>query len=196
MYILIDAYNLIKQITHGKKIPIRDMIGIMNQLNYYAKIKEHKLFLVFDGYPHYDIMDYKINFSCTKIIWSGSNQTADDWIKDCLQKKDIKIMLLVSSDRDLIKFAEDYNVVSIEALFFWSFVVRVLKKKLVPDKNPEINKSCSSSNDSVDAIMYEFSLEITFDKDDTSYQDFNNNDFSNKQFSKRQKRLYTIIKKI
>ena len=127
MELLVDGYNLFKQVVGASLLSSTQMAHYIALFSRYVQKKELTALLVFDGgmqeRPLYQ------EHGMVQVIYVGKNKTADDFIKDYLQQCAHKNMLLVSSDRELNRVADYYNVPSIDVLDFWYFVRQALAKK-------------------------------------------------------------------
>ncbi|HTM05996.1 MAG TPA: NYN domain-containing protein [Patescibacteria group bacterium] len=163
MKLLIDGYNLFKQIDDVTLLSPAQRSKYVNMLERYVQMKALQGLLVFDGGLQ-ERASYE-GESLLEIVYVGKNRTADDFIKDFLQESHGKDILLVSSDRELNKVADYYQVASIDVLDFWYFVKDALvdKKKSVK-KTGHIIKVSGSDHPELDALMK--TLKVTSIKSD------------------------------
>ena len=79
MQIIIDGYNLIKQLFNVSKVSEKKRDSYIQQLISRAKAKSHTLVIVFDGgsygFPTQEYLNGNL------IIYSGYKESADDVIK-------------------------------------------------------------------------------------------------------------------
>lgn len=106
MWYVIDGYNVIKQyssITNRKLV--NGKLSFLKLLE--RKFSRKKVTVVFDGFPKMGskVYDYEVD-----VRYSREN-TADEYIIDLIKNKTNKEkILLVTDDRDLIKFSEFSDV--------------------------------------------------------------------------------------
>lgn len=117
MILLIDGYNLIKNVLGVSSITSKDKSDFIRKLHFYAKKKNHKVILVFDGggysYP------FTETIGLVKVIYSGYKQSADDFIKNYIQENKNQNLLLITADRDIRNFASNFNIQSLTSYEFY-----------------------------------------------------------------------------
>lgn len=153
MIIVIDGYNLLHAaFEHTLDEHARDrLIKLFNQ---YVRIKNHQIVLVFDAGPFY--WSSAQQEGRVEVIFSGQNQSADQYIKQYLSDYRSKDILLVSSDRDICYTADTYNIPSIGSAEFYKIIQQSLeqkKQKKIIDKT--IVKLTENSNELLDQLMME-----------------------------------------
>lgn len=120
MIIVVDGYNVLKR-HHGVGFidaPARH--SFLHDVAAYARARGNKVVVVFDGdIPDDDHGHYG---KSVQIIYSGSRETADDYIKRYLNNHKNKDLMLVTSDRELNARADTFDIPSLDAHEF----VRVL----------------------------------------------------------------------
>lgn len=190
MNILIDGYNLLKQLL-AKNITDKERQWFHERAAEYARKKGHVLYIVYDAGPYNRLT--KETHGRVTIIYSGHKDTADDVIKDYIDRKVLKNMLVVTTDRALNAYADQYEVPSIDSLDFYEFmknsstpeVVGFKKssgqvKKLHPEQeNPELDKLMEEGTT---ILQYKQELE---EDDDDEYD-----------FSRKERRLFDLVKKL
>jgi predicted RNA-binding protein with PIN domain len=195
MNIIIDAYNLIKQIYKKNFITDHEKETIIKKLIQYSRLKGHTFTIVFDGGSSWWIQKEKYN--SVEVIWPGQTKSADDYIKLLIEDtKNNSHQLLVSSDHELITIANSYDIPAIESVYFWQFVLIAIQEKQEEKilYKEEIKKLSKSIDESVDEIMHEFSHSISQKKDEGFLSKQRNT--HEKMVSKNERRLYDIIKKL
>src|SRR5262245_7610570 len=119
MYIIIDAYNLLKSVQGGNKlVSSADRHAFIEQLSRYAQAKKHTIFLVFDGFDEDTPAPDDPQLS---VIYAGY-QSADEYIEQLFQECARHELLLVSSDRTLNKKAATHSIPSIDSLLFFRYL--------------------------------------------------------------------------
>ncbi len=163
MHIIIDGYNILKQILPQQEIGLQQRRAFTNMLGKYAAKKNHTITLVFDGGPttwSSQEKDHGIT-----VIYSGAKQSADDVIKKLLPVKKYGV-LLVSSDNELKGAAARSEIVSIDALEFYTRVKEELACE-VHDAVPHIfTKTSATAEAWLDELMTADRRHISKDEDD------------------------------
>ena len=117
MIIIIDGYNVLKQVHHEQQVSENVKAQFIRQLGVYAKHKGHKITLVFDGgsyeWPH------KERSNGIYVIHVGYKETADEYIKRYVKSFKQEDLLLVSTDRALGRSAYALGVSSLAAADFY-----------------------------------------------------------------------------
>ncbi len=189
MNILIDGYNLLKQLL-SKQIADKERTWFHERAAEYARKKGHHLYIVYDAGP-YDRLTKEIYGKVT-IIYSGHRDTADDVIKDYIDKKLLKNMLVVTTDRELNKYADQYEVPSIDSLDFYEFMKQkstpVVGVKKAPGKAKKLHPG--QLNPELDRLMQEGTTVLEYK------QELDEEDDDGYDFSKKERRLMGLIKKL
>jgi predicted RNA-binding protein with PIN domain len=189
MHILIDGYNVLKQISIEKEISDYERQKFINQIRHYAHEKKHSISIIFDGGP--TTWPSKHEKHDVIIVYSGSQQSADDVIKKIIEKTQ-KELLLVSSDRELNNFAHNFGVTTIDALSFYNLIKESLKK---PAKsNGDIIIKTSQAEDSyIDELMRKSKLPLER-KNEIEYYDKRKS--PSIKSSKKERALLKKVKKL
>lgn len=124
MILLIDGYNLIKQALQKAEISEYERENFISRLGKYGKIRGHKVELVFDGGPTDNPL--KESLYGVYVTYSGYKKSADDYIKDYLDRNRALDILLVSSDRDICRHAARLDVEQIDSVDFYSIMSDLL----------------------------------------------------------------------
>lgn len=157
MIILIDAYNVLKQ-TISAKITEKERNSFIKMLSVYRSQKKNEIIVVFDGGPtrapsiedHHGI----------KVVYSGKN-SADSYIMDYISTHRNLDLFLVSSDREVISFASSAGVPSLAGPSFYRLVQQAVEQTPLSEGKKSIAvKTSSSSESSVDILMYEASQHL------------------------------------
>lgn len=148
MIIVIDAYNLLKQL-YGAQVTQKQVQDYLDYLNAYAKKKKHKMVVIFDGGPYEHPMREKYGVLIT--IYSGYQATADDAIEAYLHANKTKEVLLVTDDNQLRTIADQLAISFVDALQFDKLIKESMAKpkvhtivadtpvqKLHPEKTDEV----------------------------------------------------------
>jgi len=153
MIIVIDGYNLLHAIPQYKKtITERERNYFIANLAGYAALKGHKIVLVFDGGP--SDWPTKESHKKVEVVYSGTRESADDYIKEYIEKHRAKDLLLVSTDRELNNYAASFGVPSIDAYEFYQ-VLRDAKNQIKngPQQSQTVVKTAVGSKEYVDMLM-------------------------------------------
>ena len=154
MILLIDAYNVLKQVFPSELIGERRRKNFIDELGRYAKIRQHKVMLIFDGGP-YDRAT-KERISGVYVVYSGSLESADDYIKRYLREHKSLDLLLISSDRDLRSTAQHVKIESMRSKDFYKIVQKTLRAGVAEKtKESEAIKTSEGQNQELDEIMRE-----------------------------------------
>ncbi len=114
---MIDGYNLIRQSPHLSQFEALDLErgreALLERLAVYAKVRGHKITVVFDGWGNPHLKSKELTQRGIKVIFTRRGETADDWIKRRL--KEFKEAVVVSSDREVKSWAERMGAFSISS---------------------------------------------------------------------------------
>ncbi len=207
MILLIDAYNILKRIYSGQYISESQKGMFVNQIIKYCSLggtnKNLKAIIVFDaGGNTYPDIESRANVT---VVHSGSRINADDYIKEYIEKNRNKAeFLLVSSDRELKKYAQKFNIESVGGYEFYQMVtqnehenknlstkkIKIIKKELLEDEE-------GSENSELDKLM-ERSAGIKFEKIDLDEieNSASTRSSNSKRPSKQDRKLLKIVKKL
>lgn len=153
MIIIIDGYNVLKR--NGKKeIPEYERGIFIKTLAHYAKIKKHAITLVFDGGisrrpEHYKELGIDI-------VYSGTELTADEYIKLYVQKHPNRQIMVVSADRDLGRRVQNAGGVMLDPVAFMTFLMDVSAHAMQKGDNQKaITKTSADTLQEIDLLMQE-----------------------------------------
>ncbi len=165
MVIIIDGYNLLKQLDPGAYIEDRAKDHLARSLGAYIKRRGHTILLIFDGgiYP-WPIQESKAGIM---ILYAGHKRTADDYIKLYIAEHQKDDLLLVSSDRELCLWASKYDCASMNSLPFYSIIKDTLEHKDKPSRKLEtVVKTTTTEDPFLDALMEDAKTDIYIKEDD------------------------------
>lgn len=121
LHIIIDGYNLIRQSSSLSSLDQQDIqLGresLLDNLIDYKKIKKHKITVVFDGTNAPIFSQQKDRKKGVTIKFSRQGETADMVIKRMVAYEKGRAMV-VSSDREIIDFAETQGTAVISSTEF------------------------------------------------------------------------------
>jgi predicted RNA-binding protein with PIN domain len=121
LHIIIDGYNLIRQSNTLSAFERQDIqLGreaLLDTLATYKRIKRHRITVVFDGTNAPSFSSAQDRFKGINIVFSRYTELADEVIKR-MAKKEKEKALIVTSDRDVIEFAEAQGSATIHSPMF------------------------------------------------------------------------------
>lgn len=169
MELIIDAYNILKQVLPRLYIEERERTRFIAQLAGYAKARKHSVVLVFDGEPD-DDKPLKEQVGLVCVVYAGWNVQADSFICKYVQRHhQNRDLLLVSSDRKLCAAVAAYKVPSLDAVPFYALLEQMgknpIKEKisdqLIKTKKEVFSESSIDKKIDIDILMQEFCQEIS-----------------------------------
>ena len=187
MIILIDAYNLIKQMLKTTSVTDDEKRAFIKELKKYATKRSHNLVLVFDG--GFESYITKENEGPVEIVYAGYKHSADDYIKDYLAKSKNKNLILVSSDIELKDKAKSLGIEAFNVDEFYSKVKESFQKEKIKLQG-QIQKTSFTDDLELDELMLSDFSQIPF-KDEVKVVVKNDN-----SLSKKDKKRDTILKKL
>jgi predicted RNA-binding protein with PIN domain len=196
MIILVDGYNVLKQVSSVRQISETERKAFIAQLSKYGRIKDHEIIVVFDGGPSDWV--YKERISGVLVVYSGPYQSADDYIKDYLAKRRTDDMLLVSNDRELIQRASQLSIESVNALYFYSLVKRT-GQEAFQKKNASsggLVKLTQEDNPELDELMGQASKKITAKREDVVPSELSSRKSVAHKPSKENRKIAKKLKKL
>ena len=121
MHIVIDGYNLIRQSPRFSAIDRLDLQrgreALVQALSAYKKVRSHVITVVFDGVGATTGMPRREVYQGIKVHYSRPGETADDVIKR-MAKRERDKLLIVSSDGDIVRYAESMGAATIGSAQF------------------------------------------------------------------------------
>jgi len=192
MILLIDGYNILKR-QHGVRF-IDDAIRarFIRNVAGYARYSGNKVVIVFDGQAQDDA--FERHGRGVQVVYSGSRETADDYIKRYVEKHSSKDLMLVTSDRELNGVADRYKIPSLDAHEF-VHVLRYCESERsgqAAAQTPLI-KSTSEEQPELDELMATASKTIQPKSDDVKIV---NRKSSAQKMSKKERELLKKVKKL
>ena len=157
MIILIDGYNVLKMVFPKALVDERQRETFIGQLARYAQMTHNKLYVVFDGGD--ESRPLFLQRRDITIVYSGYRDSADTVIKGLLEEEQQKEVLLVSTDRELNRYAAHYDIPSMESLVFYGYVrdrLHAGEKAAQRPAQPQVHKFAETSTSyHLDAVMEE-----------------------------------------
>jgi len=166
--ILIDAYNMLKQIIIRREVADRERTRFLSLMSRYGNKKKHYMVVVFDGGPYEWL--HKERVHGIQVVYSGVHQTADDYIKHYICGHQESDLLLVSDDRDLNAYAARFSMPSISPRDFYILVQEALHVEVSHRSQVEqiATKISDESCADVDSLMQEASRTVPTKRVDQS----------------------------
>ncbi len=150
MHIIIDGYNVLKQVIEAVHVSERQRRAFIALLGRYAARKKHNLLVVFDAGPT-TLTSQEKDHGIT-VIYSGTKQNADEVIKQMLRTRPHGI-LLVSSDNELKRAATQTGAQSINAPDFYALVKQELAPKNTQSHTDILIKTSETAESWVDELL-------------------------------------------
>lgn len=194
MLIIIDAYNLLKQIIKSSIATTQERDQFINIIKRYAKATNNYIILVFDGgSDNYPTKTSKENID---IVYSGYKKSADQYIKEFISDSKDKNMILVSSDNKIVKSAQINHVVSFDSMAFYDLLLeqKNKSKETIIKTNEQLKKLTENTNPELDNLMKEASKFILYKKDDEAIDNLKKGNSTKN--SKNDRKLLKILKKL
>lgn len=192
MKLIIDGYNLLRYITRGSATR-QEIEQFLGKLRRYSRATKHHLIIVFDGGEGWS--RYQAPYHGLDIWYSGSQQTADDVIKDLLPRYNADEVVLISDDRQLNESAaEEHAIISVSpAVFIDRMQSREdsTKTKNIRD-DAQLVKTAVDSSTELDALMNSATRHMSHTRknDDTPAP------IKDKKGSKIERRLDAVLRKL
>lgn len=190
MKLIIDGYNVLKQEYGNTFIAEKQRVHFIKQLEVYGKKKNHLIIVVFDGGPF--TWSTVEEDGILKVVYAGAI-TADDYIKKYLSEHKNKQSVVISSDRELVSYADAHNTVAIRSTKFYEIMQRTIahspQRALI--KSKDLVKLSAGEDHELDEIMHAGSAHIP-DKDE--------GDLPKRQkehaISKKERKLLQVLEKL
>ncbi len=194
MIIVIDGYNVLKNVSKHPFISEANRKEFIHKLTIYAHRKGHTIVIVFDGgtstYPE------RTQYERVLVIFSGKFQTADDYIKQYMRTIQGQDVLLISSDRFLNKYVASYGISSLDAEVFYALLQEQEMQIRKPVKvDQKIQKLAHDTTPELDALMIEGSTKVPLKRNDANTNEINGKDKKH-ALSRKERTLLKKIKKL
>lgn len=195
MIIVIDAYNVLKQVLAKQEVSDKERNTFIGQIGRYSKKKQHKAIVVFDGGPYEWVHKEKMNGLI--IMYSGVHESADDVIKHYIEDHYTKELLLVSTDREINAVAARFDVPSINSKDFFALVRHALHEEPQMDKEFHGNMVKISQDDDqvIDELMREASDFVPIKEEDVVMEVYSRMRSAHAE-GKGNKKLLRVLKKL
>lgn len=193
--ILVDGYNVLKQVAEGQEISEQQRRSFIKQLAAYKHLRFHKkIMVVFDGGP--DPWPTQEKIRGITVVYAGTSQSADDYIHSFFKEHTSKAanMMLISSDRELSSWASDYEVASIDALSFYKLMLQALKPPVKEVAGQKAVKISQDSSPELDVLMQEAGGKVPLKTED--YPQLSDQKVRSGRLSKKDRGLLKKLKKL
>ena len=203
MTIIIDGYNVLKTVLATSQVSEHQREHFITQLARYAHLSHNKISVVFDGGQ--DIRPTTYSRNGIAIVYSGYRDSADDVIKHLLEQKQHREVMLVSTDRELNRYAAVLDIPSIDSTVFYGY----FQERLRGEQRREVQQVQQARTDArkrpghessaeLDALMTGASEKVFHKHDDEQAQEnqqYTHRDAVQKK-SKEEKKLEKMVKKL
>lgn len=191
MIIIIDGYNVLKPASQKGDVTDRQRIRFAQELSAYARQRGHHIVLVFDGFLSDDDADGG-NYKYVSVLYSGARESADDVIKRKVDQYRGRDAVVVTSDRELCRYAERHGLEAIDSYDFYRIIKADEAQRQVVHKHQQAVKiSQDSDHEELDQLMKEVNVRGTKDPE-VDYDPFEDH----KKLSKKERKIARIIKKL
>lgn len=153
MYIIIDGYNVLKQICKTKFVREQEQKKFLHSMQQYMNCRPNQVIVVFDAGP--SLYESTELFGDVVIKYAGQYQSADDYIVSYVAKHKEKDLLVVSDDNELSRRIFVYNIEVIGVQDFYKLTRDIIHayEERAAQLSTSIHKTTQESNPEVDAIM-------------------------------------------
>ncbi|MGC2310408.1 MAG: NYN domain-containing protein [Candidatus Babeliaceae bacterium] len=185
MKIIIDGYNLLKsRLAQKRGLSQKQLLHLLES---YTRRKNHSITIVFDG--GMSKWPAKMYENQVTLIYSGTALNADTVIKGLITEEcKGKECVIVSSDNDIILYAQQHEIVSIDAVAFYHLMVQQAPvKKHKP--TAALKRPGYTSSTELDLLMQQSKPLLIKDEAEEEF-------LESKKVSKREKKLQEILKKL
>jgi predicted RNA-binding protein with PIN domain len=150
MYLLIDAYNLLKFKYHKDLITDQERMAFIKLIGNYKFAKKSLVFIVFDGGQRWLNQEEIGNLV---IIYAGSCSSADEQIIK-LAKNHQNGCVLVSNDRELISQVSKFGAKIVSVEKFYLTLRQLDGLKLSKPKKTVVLKISQEQNPELDNLLF------------------------------------------
>ena len=192
MQIVIDGYNLIKQLFNVSKVSEKKRDAYVRELATQTQAKGHTLIIVFDG-GSYGFPTKESHNGCT-VMYSGYKESADDVIKQYVSDNRHLELLVVTSDREIRDFVHNLGVDTLDSPSFSKLLSQETTEgpqQMSIAPNARSTKTSTQDDPELDALMSQVS--DAMEKDDAPKASRDSN--ARKQ-SKKDKKLHKKLSKL
>jgi len=137
MIVVIDGYNMLRQIFPGDKGKLDSQRKyLIQQLAHYKNCKKNEvsdIIIVFDAGPlHHATREVHKGII---VMFSGQHSCADEWIINYTKKNKDKEIIIVTKDRAIIRECAKYRAESIDGSSFYQLISNALTEHVLTQNN-------------------------------------------------------------
>lgn len=196
MFILIDAYNLLKYRVGSPQVTLQQRQAFLAQLALYASLKGLEVMVVFDGGDA--VRPEVTRYKGLTLVHSGYRIDADSYIIEYIDGKKNKAgMLVVSSDRNLCTAVKSRSVETINSPSFSALLTKATKEgvpvKRVLNQSAVLKAEGYESSHELDMLMVQAGAFATKKEDNGSLSHLKSKSYT---VSKAEKKIQKIVKKL
>ncbi len=194
MKLIVDAYNVLKQVSSNLYIADHERAAFVAQMVAYANKKRIEAIIVFDGASGGDYASSEHRGRVT-IVYAGPGVQADTFIQKYVHNYKEHELLLVSTDRALCRWVARYNVQSIDALAFYAMLRQTQRVDTSKEQiDGKAIKLGSVADQDIDALMEEAADQVMIkESEDDEPVDRSSGSYTP---SKKERALLKKIKKL
>jgi predicted RNA-binding protein with PIN domain len=207
MIVVIDGYNVLKQLFPGLKNNLdQQKSALIRQLAYYKHKKNaeiQEIIIVFDAGPSSHAT--RTIKSDIVIMYAGTKSTADDWIINYVSRNRNQEIMIITRDRALREACQQMGADALGGDDFYRILQdSLLDQKLIQDHKTGIEKyepifdeedSDWLSPEALDILMEQSSLQMPGEKTDDHEHPHSRKSPSH-SLTKKERRFQAKIKKI
>ncbi|KKT24156.1 MAG: hypothetical protein UW09_C0001G0219 [candidate division TM6 bacterium GW2011_GWF2_43_87] len=201
MVIIIDAFNVLKAGFGDREIGDIEIRHFLRRVVAYGTVKHHEMIVVFDGGS--SSHSTRCFDRGILVIHSGYRQRADDEVMRLLSQYPPDNVVVVSSDREIVRYAASHRVVSIGAEGFKKLMYeaeREHESKGVALKGVRSDlkkRPGHTSTPELDVLMQKAAARMMVKNEDTkSPLDEDENRRGCHKLSKAERQLERVVKKL
>lgn len=192
MILIIDGYNILKR-QYGVRM-INDVMRarFIKGVAAYSRQSGNKVVIVFDGQAQDDA--YEEHGRAVQVVYSGTRETADDYIKRYVEKHHTKDLMMVTSDRELNSIADHYNIPSLDSYEFVEVLqARAEESAQKGSRRAPIIKMSDEESPELDEVMATASKSVPQKSEDVVRT---NRKSAPQKMSKKERELLKKVKKL
>jgi len=149
MPVLIDGYNLynyVKNLYEQQQQVHLTLATFCELIESFAKRAHQKTTIIFDGNQPYEMKYEMPKLAYTKLIYTGHNKSADEFIEEQIATSSApKLLTIVSSDREILSAAKKRKCTLLTSNDYWQIIAKELTRKKIAPLPREKHKGLSSS---------------------------------------------------
>lgn len=169
MKLIIDGYNLLKHIEGADFVDERVRTKFIEKIGAYSRKKQLPIVLVFDGGP--SLYPTREKHNGVEVVYSGTKESADEYIQQYVEDVPTHTMLLISSDKELVNYVQYHGLDALDSQAFYTFMQAALAEaapepivRFVTGRPKKLHPE--ERNSELDAIMEEAARVIVRKSDD------------------------------